>query len=173
MNKAASLVGAAAIGAGLMYLFDPDRGKRRRAKVRDKAIHLKRIAADAVGKTQRDVRNRIVGVIAETEALFRSEKVSDKVLADRVRSKLGRIVSHPHAVQVTVTDGVVVLGGPILAHEAPALCEAVNSMDGVKNIENLLELHESAENIPALQNGRRRFRQHFGRSDNSPCHAAK
>ena len=93
MNKAASVVGAAGVGAGLMYLFDPDRGKRRRAKVRNKAMHIKRVASDYAGKTQRDVRNRISGVIAETEALFHSEIVSDYVLEAIVRSKLGRIVS--------------------------------------------------------------------------------
>jgi hypothetical protein len=162
MNKAANVVGAAGVGAALMYFFDPDRGKRRRAKVLDKATHLKRAVSDAAGKTQRDVHNRIVGVIAETEALFHCEKVSDEVLEARVRSKLGRVVSHPHAVKVKVVDGLITLSGPILAHEVLPLCEAVISINGVRNIENLLEIHENATDVPALQNGKGRFRERSG-----------
>lgn len=162
MNKAVGMVGAAGIGAALMYFFDPDRGKRRRIKVRDKATHLKRVAIDAAGKTQRDVHNRIVGVLAETEALFRCEEVSDEVLEARVRSKLGRVVSHPHAVKVKVVDGLITLSGPILANEVLPLCEAVISINGVKNIENLLEVHESATDVPAPQNGTGRFRERSG-----------
>lgn len=36
MNKAVALIGGAGLGAALMYIFDPDRGKRRRAVIRDK-----------------------------------------------------------------------------------------------------------------------------------------
>jgi len=42
MNKAANVVGAAEVGAALMYFFDPVRGKQRRTKALDKATHLKR-----------------------------------------------------------------------------------------------------------------------------------
>jgi hypothetical protein len=59
MNRALKLLGAGAFGAGLMYLFDPDRGKRRRALLRNKAEHARRIAVDAAGKTRCDVRNRL------------------------------------------------------------------------------------------------------------------
>ena len=36
MNNKTAIVGAVGIGAALMYFLDPDRGKRRRALVRDK-----------------------------------------------------------------------------------------------------------------------------------------
>jgi hypothetical protein len=40
MNKQPlSLVGALGLGAGLMYLLDSQQGARRRAVVRDKAVH--------------------------------------------------------------------------------------------------------------------------------------
>ncbi len=39
MNKGLRLMSVAGLGAGLMYLFDPDRGKRRRALVRNKITH--------------------------------------------------------------------------------------------------------------------------------------
>jgi hypothetical protein len=61
MNRIAGLLSAAGIGAGCMYLFDPDRGKRRRAELRNKAKHINHIAIEAAGKTQRDLRNRLLG----------------------------------------------------------------------------------------------------------------
>src|SRR5512138_2725488 len=100
MNKIVKVISAAGVGAGLMYLFDPDRGKRRRALLRDKAEHATRIAADAARKTRRDVRNHLLGAVAEFESLLRSEEATDRVLEQRVRSKMGRVVSHPHAIKV-------------------------------------------------------------------------
>ena len=160
MNKAIGLISAAGIGAGMMYVCDPDRGKRRRAEIRDKAKHFNRIASEAVGKTGRDVRNRVLGVCAEMESLVRCDEVSDDVLQARIRSKLGRVVSHPHAVEVKVVDGVAILSGPILSAEVHPLLDAIACMAGVKNIDNLLEIHETAD-IPALQ-GRRRAAQQGG-----------
>jgi hypothetical protein len=155
MNRALGLLSAAGIGAATMYLFDPDRGKRRRALVRNKAEHVTRIATTAAGKTRRDVRNHLLGALAECESLFRSEEVSDDILEARVRSKLGRVVSHPHGIEVKAVEGVVNLSGPILADEVLPLLDTVIAMYGVNNIDNRLDIHERAD-VPALQGGRKR-----------------
>jgi osmotically-inducible protein OsmY len=154
MNKVLKVVGAIGLGAGLMYLLDPDRGKRRRALLRNKAEHATRIAADVAGKTRRDVRNHLRGVFAEVQSLCRTREVSDSVLEARVRSKLGRVVSHPHAVAVKTDQGIVTLSGPVLADELHPLLDAVAAIGGVKSIENWVEVHEQPGTIPALQGGR-------------------
>lgn len=155
MNKKLTLIGAAGMGAGLMYFFDPDRGKRRRRLLRDKAVHLGRIANDAAGKTRCDIRNHLRGVFARVESVFVDNgAVSNDVLEARVRSKLGRVVSHPKAIEVKAVDGLIILSGPILAAEVHPLLDGVIHVRGVKNIENYLEEHEQAGDIPALQGGR-------------------
>ena len=162
MNKIVKVISAAGVGAGLMYLFDPDRGRRRRALLRDKAEHATKIAADAAGKTQRDVRNHLLGAAAEFESLFRSAEATDRVLEARIRSKMGRVVSHPHAIKVKVSDGLVTLCGPILADDLHPLLDAVIANSGVKNIDNRLQVHQTAGEVPALQGGRRREGEHHG-----------
>lgn len=140
MKRAAGLIGAAGIGAGLMYLFDPDRGKRRRAGIRNKAKRINRVATDVAAKTQRDLRNRLRGVVCELKAFVRPGITSDDVLEARVRSKMGRLVLHPHAIAVRAREGRITLSGPILTAEVLPLVDAVATMRGVKDIENLLEL---------------------------------
>jgi len=137
-----------------MYIFDPDRGKRRRARVRDKARHLANNADDAIAKTSRDFANRFNGVVAEAESLFTSGEASDQVLAARVRSKLGRIVSHPGSIKVEVADGHVTLLGPVLAREVDELLESVAAIKGVAGVANRLEVHEQAAGVSGLQQGR-------------------
>ena len=51
MKQGAALIGGAELGAGVMYLLDPDRGKRRRALVRDQAVRSVRKTRDAVDAT--------------------------------------------------------------------------------------------------------------------------
>ena len=139
MNRTTSLITGIGVGAGAMYLLDPDRGKRRRAEIRNKTKHLNKLAIDAAGKTQRDVRNHLLGAMSQVGSLFREEKVSDDVLEARVRSKLGRIVSHPHAIEVKAVEGLVILSGFILAEEVHPLLHRVFGVAGVKNIQNNLE----------------------------------
>lgn len=163
MNRKLTLASAVGMGAGLMYLFDPDRGKRRRALLRNEAVHISRIANDAAGKTRRDIRNHLRGAFAKLASVFANNgPVSNDVLQARVRSKLGRVVSHPSAVEVKAVDGLIILSGPILAAEVHPLLDAVIGIRGVKNIESHLEAHEQAGDIPALQGGRPRRGQAFG-----------
>jgi hypothetical protein len=65
-NAGLTLLAGMVVGATLMYIFDPQQGGRRRALLRDKLVGLSNDAADVLGKTSRDLRNRAQGVIAET-----------------------------------------------------------------------------------------------------------
>lgn len=151
MNKVLRLVCAASAGAAVMYFFDPDRGKRRRALVRDKAKHTFKVANETVEKTGHNLRNHVTGTFCRVQSLFRERELTDAVLQERVRSKMGRVVSHPKAVKVEAIDGVVSLRGPIMASEEHPLLEAVTGINGVKGIENLLEVQLQVGDAPALQ----------------------
>jgi gas vesicle protein len=154
MNKAL-LIGAG-VGAATMFLLDPARGKRRRALVRDKFALATRKTGECMEVTARDLRNRTRGTLAAIQSRFSSEQPDDSVLVDRIRSKIGRVSSHPSAIEVTANDGNVTLSGLILAKEAPHLLTCVSWVPGVKDVTNNLELHEEAGDHPALQGGRER-----------------
>lgn len=154
MNKGLAVLGGIGLGAGLMYLFDPNSGKRRRAQINDKATHLTHAAEEAVGKATRDFNNRAHGAVARTRASLSHATGSDEVIAARIRARLGRYVSHPHAVEVYCEGGRVTLSGPILASEVDGLLDAVLGIKGVTDVINWLEIHHEAGNIPALQGGR-------------------
>ena len=97
--------------------FDPSGGGRRRAHVRDWVVHAGHRVSDAAGATSRDVANRTAGVAARIRSSRQREPVDDHVLTERVRAQLGRVVSHPRAIDVSVSDGVVTLRGQILQSE--------------------------------------------------------
>jgi len=146
---------AAAVGAGaaVMYLFDPDRGRGRRARIRDQALRTSHQAEDAISKALQDTRNRASGLAADAKsALGREEDpVSNQQLEARVRSRIGHIVSHPHAVHVLAQDGRVMLSGSVLAEEKRALLSEVRHTTGVKAVDDSLDQHESSEQIETPQ----------------------
>lgn len=153
MNKGLTFVAGLGLGTGIMYLLDPDRGRRRRALLRDKCALAARKTGEVFEATACDLRNRTQGIVAELQSRFSSAPADDGVLVDRVRSKLGRIVSHPRAVQVTAQNGEVTLSGPILANEVDSLLSCARHVNGVNEVINNLEVHARSENHPALQGG--------------------
>ena len=149
----APLLGILGIGAGLMYLLDPDRGPRRRALVRDKSVHAVHAVKELFEKGARDLACRTRGFIAETQAFLRDEDVPDDILKERVRAKMGHVVSHPHALEVFVRNGQITLVGPILSEDVDALISAVAVVPGVRSLEPHLDIYEAPNSIPALQGG--------------------
>lgn len=143
----------ACLGAAGMYLIDPSRGARRRGVIRDQLIHAAHKTVDGLDATRRDLSHRARGTWAEAQYWFGSSDVPDYILAERVRAKLGRYVSHPRAVEVGADNGCVMLRGKILKREVEPLLAAVRKIPGVREIDDLLEQHETAGNIPSLQGG--------------------
>lgn len=146
-----SLLSGLAIGAALALAFDPNQGRRRRALIRDKVVRGTRRTGEALDATARDMTNRARGIAAATRGRVWSEDVDDHRLLERVRAKLGRVCSHPHAIDVEVHDGEVTLRGPVLADEVRDLLNAAASVRGVGSVINELEPHDSPEGIPSLQ----------------------
>lgn len=173
MNKGLTFGAGLGLGTGLMFLLDPDRGKRRRAMLRDKCAWSARKTSEAAQVTARDIRNRAQGIASSVQSTFKSEPVDDAKLTDRVRSKLGRVVSHPHAIEVTAQEGAVTLSGPILLDEVPYLLACVNRVSGVNEVINNLDPHAAADKYPALQGGRERQGSRFEFFQNNWSPAAR
>jgi len=62
MDRATTFLAGAALGAGLMYLFDPRMGRRRRAQARDQMVSLGHQGQEAASVVGRDMRNRAQGL---------------------------------------------------------------------------------------------------------------
>ena len=154
-NRGAVLAGLG-IGAGLMYFLDPDRGRRRRALVRDQVAHAGHLASEAAAATTRDASHRMAGVAARVRGIAADDHADNDVLVERVRAQLGRVVSHPRAIDVLASDGIVTLRGPILREEVGRLCRAVENIKGVRDVVNELDEHDEPGNVPALQGESRR-----------------
>jgi len=160
MNRGLSWISGIGIGAGLMYLLDPERGRRRRTLLRDRMVRAVNRAGNFLDATARDVSHRAQGLAAEARSLPTSEEVLDEVLVERVRSRLGRIVSHPHSIRVTARGGRVTLSGPVLQSEVDGLIACISSVRGMTGIENRLEVHQQAGGVSGLQGvGRREGRR--------------
>jgi hypothetical protein len=60
----------ASLGAGLMYIFDPDRGGYRRAYARDKVAGAVTATGETISQRSRDLKDRARGVISNTSSFF-------------------------------------------------------------------------------------------------------
>jgi CBS domain-containing protein/osmotically-inducible protein OsmY len=130
------------VGAGMMYLFDPNRGRTRRAIARDKAASWCNASSEIVARTAEDLRNRATGIATGTKSLLKSEPVSNEKLVERVRSKMGRYVSRPDAIQVDADNGHVRLRGSIFADEVDKLLQCVKGIAGIASVGNQLDVQD-------------------------------
>jgi hypothetical protein len=152
MVNVRALVLGAGLGAGSMYFFDTANGRRRRALVRDQRVHAGRLASRFLTEAWCDLQARVGGRWHELTARWENEPVAKKVLAERVRAKVGRHVHHAREVTVAVERaGVVTLRGRVAPFEREPLFAAIRRIPGVKSIDDGLEsahLDESPRRFP-------------------------
>jgi uncharacterized membrane protein len=139
-----------------MYLFDPEKGRRRRALIRDQATKATHDFKDFVEKGQRDLSHRSSSLVGRVRSKLLRRTPTDEVLAERVRAKMGRYVAHPGAIEISASGGQVTLAGSILAHEHDELIEGISHVPGVHDIIDQLDVYETSQGISELQGGRQR-----------------
>jgi len=122
--------------------------------LRDRTVSLLHQLDRCMDATSSDTRQRARGIAASARSMFDREGMpTDRALTARVRSKLGRYCSHPHAVHVWARGGRVTLSGNILANEVDDLLCAVSKAPGVEEVEDRLTPLDEAGNNPDLQGG--------------------
>ncbi|MGP3910827.1 SRPBCC family protein [Nonomuraea sp. 10N515B] len=151
-TRTAGMIGTgAAAGATIEYLLDPDRGRSRRAKVRDQASHAVHALSHGLGRVGRDLRNRSRGIAGAARFRLTGRSADDRILHERVRAELGRYLTHPHAVHVSVENRVARLEGDVLSREERPAERAIRRIPGVKAVDARWKVHRDPSNVPQLQ----------------------
>lgn len=91
------------------------------------------------------------GTMLLAYALTASATPAARSSHDRIRSRLGRVVSHPRSVEVHVENGTVHLGGHIFTRELDNLQAEVKHVAGVRAVRSELICHDNAVGISELQ----------------------
>ncbi|HET7825284.1 MAG TPA: BON domain-containing protein [Anaeromyxobacter sp.] len=152
-----ALAGLAA-GAAAAALFSPRGGGRRRALVAQKTAALARSTAALGQRGAAEIGSHARVLLARARSAVHERRAPDEILCARVRGRVGRLTSHPGAVEVVAHDGVVELRGPVLAAEANRVVAGARRVLGVRGVTDLLERHADPSGVPSLQGGEARER---------------
>jgi hypothetical protein len=141
MNRPLHTLGAVAAGALAMYYLDPELGERRRALLAE--LVRSGLPGERRGASAARARRNRRAYLRMTHA----DPRSDAELRDRILNRLGRMVSHPGAIDVDVDNGVVRLSGRVLAKERDGVLAQVQQMPGVQKLVNAMSAHDNPQEI--------------------------
>ena len=139
-----------------MYLFDPDRGRRRRALVKDQMIHALNKIDDAIGAISRDLRNRGRGVWASVRSVPRGWPASP-CRTKFSRSACGRswgVSSPPGFGRRRGSRGSRIPLGADPGPRGGRSDRGRRPRAGGDQVEERLDRHEHPDGISGLQGGR-------------------
>lgn len=140
----AALVGTG-LGAGLMYLLDPDAGRGPRARAGQRLRDLVLDTGHAADDRSRRAMTRARGLVVELGSRLSAGPVSDEALARRVRARIRRVVREPGAVAVEAAGGVITLAGTVAQDEVDRLLARAAGVRGVRGVANRLEVTPATE----------------------------
>lgn len=126
---------AAAVAA---YLFDPDRGRSRRARLADQAAARLRDAKANVKAGAEYQQGVMKGAVHDLkEAVSSDDEFSDDKLLRKVRSEaLGRVNGSTN-LEIDITDGQVRLSGSLeSAADRDRLLQLIRGVEGVKGVDD-------------------------------------
>ena len=85
MKGREKLIAGMVLGAGAMYLLDPDRGGRRRSLLRDQGVHISHKVGAGLATKARHTGNRTLGAAAELRSRLRHAEKTEEALQALMR----------------------------------------------------------------------------------------
>jgi BON domain-containing protein len=166
-----------AIGAAIVYFFDPDTGRGRRARFRDRALaRMRDVQRRADGRT-RDALNRAQGRVAEMASTGpEMRSLDDVTLADRIQSTVFGSPDVPNdRINIEVVGGVVRLRGELDSREEiDDISSRIAAVAGVNDVEVLVHLpgQPAPNKEPAVEASRKAQSSARGTASSSQTTAA-
>ena len=138
----ATIAGAA--GAAVAYLFDPDRGRARRAQARDQLLAKLRRTSRELDRKARYAGGTATGAVRKATSAATPGKPSpnDVALVRKVESHIFRSEEAPKGrVSLNAEEGVVFIRGEVETQEQiDMLVSGAQRVDGVREVRNLMHL---------------------------------
>ena len=113
MGSRIKLLEGAVLGAAAAYVFDPDRGRARRARLRDELAASARRLERRTSHRARDVSNRTKGRVARRSGRGVFHPTDDRAIAQNLRGVLARLDFPTPHLTTEVVNGVVRIRGEI------------------------------------------------------------
>ena len=138
---ALTAAGCCAIGIGLMYLMDPQRGRQRRAWLSDTFTGWIRGTGQTFYRSGSGVATRAYGAMSTGATSQPSGAMRSEQLRDRVQSEICRVAPSAHDVQVMADmNGSVTLTGSVRPEDSDLIIAAVEDVDGMNLVINRLDV---------------------------------
>jgi len=146
-------LGALALGLGAMWLFDPSRGRGRRAWIGQKLTRCLNETGQFMNATGRHLRNRMRGYAHEAGSMLHlSGAGGDSTIAERVRAALGHLGLGGSSIGVRCSEGRVCLTGRCAADDVDRVLYATRGVIGVQGIDNNMEVGDMYSSTPNASN---------------------
>jgi hypothetical protein len=138
MNKTisrsfAGLTGVA-LAAGAIYLFDPEKGKTRRAQLGEQCKSAARRLNDGTHGLGDQISHQYRGASARVSSWFNARSRADASLGRRVRIELFRAMRDSSGVGVIAHDGTVILHGEVPPQQHKQILQIVSGVEGVVGV---------------------------------------
>lgn len=130
----------AVVGAILVYLFDPDMGRSRRARLSDQAAARSRDLTESMRKTVEYQKGVARGVVHDFSKTLRPEEhYDDETLMQKVKSEALGYWKDPGEIEIDITQGMVRVTGSVSdSSSRDRLIGLIRNVDGVGLIDDRL-----------------------------------
>ena len=138
------------LGAAMAYLFDPQNGRGRRAKLVDRSGRFVRRLGRFTARRSRYAKGQLQGLAAPLQQDDEPRAIDDGTVLQRIRSEALRDVGVSTTdVDVTVADGVASLRGEVAsASLVDDLVDRVRLVPGVRDVDAMIRVGAGAEEHP-------------------------
>jgi osmotically-inducible protein OsmY len=135
----AALAKMAAVGIGsalIAYLFDPERGKSRRARLSDQTKSRIRKVQDATRQQMEYQSNRLKGLAHELKSDGPPADLDDDLIRQKIKSEVIGPAQLAN-VEIDVRNGVVTISGELEDSQYRRLARDIAKVPGVESVDQL------------------------------------